>query len=52
MESLSAKGPHVSDAREVEILACRKAVLFTIEARFRDLTIEGILLMFWANSLY
>lgn len=40
MAALSAKGPYVSDAEEVEILACRKVLLFAIEAGFHDLIIK------------
>ena len=41
MASISAKGPPVIDSEEAEILACRKALKFAVDAGFRDLIIEG-----------
>ena len=33
--------PAVTDSEEVEILACRQALEFAIEAGFSDLIVEG-----------
>ena len=41
MASISTRGPLVIDSEEAEILACRKALEFAVEAGFRDLIIEG-----------
>ena len=41
MASISAKGPPVIDSEEAEILACRKALEFAVDAGFRDLIVEG-----------
>ncbi|KAL0012535.1 hypothetical protein SO802_007643 [Lithocarpus litseifolius] len=41
MATLSAMGPFVQDSEEAEIVACRKALEFAIDACFTDLVIEG-----------
>lgn len=41
MAALSAIGPSVSGSEEVEILACRKVVEFTVDMGFSELIIEG-----------
>lgn len=41
MATMSAKGPPVGDSEEAEILACKRATEFAIDAGFRDLVIEG-----------
>ena len=41
MAGMSVKGPFVHNSAEVEALACRKAVKFSIEAGFSRLVIEG-----------
>ena len=41
MATLSAKGPAVGDSEEAEVLACRRALEFTVDARFEELVIEG-----------
>ena len=41
MASISARGPPVIDSEEAEILACRKALEFAVNAEFRDLIVEG-----------
>ena len=41
MAGMSVKGPFVHNSAEVEALACRKAVKFSIEASFSRLVIEG-----------
>ena len=41
MVSILAKGPPVIDGEEAEILACRNALEFVVDASFRDLIIEG-----------
>ena len=41
MASISPRGPPVIDSEEAEILACRKALEFAVDAGFRDLIIEG-----------
>ena len=38
---MSAKGPPVEDSEKAEILACRRAVEFAIDAGFSELVIEG-----------
>ena len=40
MIGMSAEGPPVSSSEEAELLACRKAVEFTTDARFSELVIE------------
>ena len=41
MASMSARGPPVNDSEEAEILACRKAMEFAIDAGFTELIVEG-----------
>ena len=41
MAAMSARGPPVFDSLEAEIMACRKALEFAIDAGFTDLVIEG-----------
>uniref|UniRef100_A0A7N2MKH7 non-specific serine/threonine protein kinase n=1 Tax=Quercus lobata TaxID=97700 RepID=A0A7N2MKH7_QUELO len=41
MAGMSVKGPYVNDSEEAEVLACRKAIEFTVEASFSELVIEG-----------
>ena len=41
MAVMSSRGPAVSDSEEAEILTCRRALEFAIEARFADLVVEG-----------
>ena len=41
MAAISARGPPVVDSEEAEVLACRRAVEFAVEAGFRELIIEG-----------
>ena len=41
MAAMSIKGPPVADSEEAEVLACRKALEFAIDAGFTDLIIEG-----------
>ena len=41
MAAMIAKGPAVSSSDEAEMLACRKAIEFTIEAGFSKVVIEG-----------
>lgn len=41
MAAISARGPPVVDSEEAEVLACRRAVEFAMEAGFRELIIEG-----------
>ena len=41
MAVLSSKGPAVMDNEEAEIMACRQALEFAINARFADLVVEG-----------
>ena len=41
MAALSAKGPPVANSEEAEILACRKALEFAVEAGFQDVVVEG-----------
>ena len=36
-----AKGPEVSCSMEAELLACRKAIEFAVDADFSELVIEG-----------
>ena len=40
MAALSSKGPAEIDSEEAEVLACRKALEFVVEAGFFDLVIE------------
>ncbi|XP_065637444.1 uncharacterized protein LOC136070855 [Quercus suber] len=41
MAALSARGPPVEVSEEEEVLACRKALEFTIDSGFSDIVIEG-----------
>ena len=41
MAAISARGPPVVDNEEAEVLACRHAVEFAMEAKFRELIIRG-----------
>ena len=41
MATMSSKGPAVMDSEEAEILACRRALEFAIDAGFADLVVEG-----------
>ena len=41
MAAMSSKGPAVMDSEEAEILACRRALEFAIDAGFADLVMEG-----------
>lgn len=41
MAAMSVKGPPVTNSEEVEALACRKALEFSIDADFSELIIEG-----------
>ena len=38
---MTAKGPSVSDSEEAEVLACRKALEFAVDASFVELIMEG-----------
>ncbi|XP_075670320.1 uncharacterized protein LOC142640111 [Castanea sativa] len=41
MASLSARGPPVQNSEEAEALACRRAMVFAVEAGFTDVVLEG-----------
>ena len=41
MAAISARGPPVVDNEEAEVLACRHAIEFAMEAKFRELIIRG-----------
>ena len=41
MAALSAKGPIVSDSEEAKALARRRALEFTVDARFEELVVQG-----------
>ena len=41
MAAISAKGGAVRDSEEVEVLACRKALEFAIDAGFMEVILEG-----------
>ena len=41
MTAMSAKGEYVHNSDEAEVLACRKALEFAMEAGFSNLVIEG-----------
>ena len=41
MASLAAKSPPVTDGEEAELLACRKALEFAIDAGFMNVVLEG-----------
>ena len=38
---VASKGPVVTESEEAEVLACRKALEFVMEAGFSELVIEG-----------
>ena len=40
MEAMAAKGPEVFCSEEAELLACRKAIEFAVDAGFSELVIE------------
>ena len=41
MASLATKRPSIQDSEEVEVLACRKASEFAMDAGFMDVVLEG-----------
>ena len=41
MATLSARGPPVRDSEEAEVLACRKALEFTVDSGFTNIVLEG-----------
>ncbi|KAK9988687.1 hypothetical protein SO802_028926 [Lithocarpus litseifolius] len=41
MAAMAGKGPQVQDSEEAEVLACRRAVEFALEAGFREIILEG-----------
>ena len=41
MAAMAAKGPEVFYSLEAELLACRKAIEFAVDADFSELVIEG-----------
>ena len=41
MTAMSAKGEYVHNSDEAEVLACRKALEFVMEAGFSNLVLEG-----------
>ena len=41
MAAMAAKGPEVFCSEEVELLACRKAIEFAVDAGFSEFVIEG-----------
>ena len=41
MAAMSLRGPVVSDSEEAEVLACRRALEFAIDAGFANLVVEG-----------
>ncbi|KAK9997673.1 hypothetical protein SO802_022359 [Lithocarpus litseifolius] len=41
MATISAKGGAVRDSEELEVMACRKALEFAINASFMDVILEG-----------
>ena len=41
MATISAKGPAIGDSEEAEVLACRRALEFAMDAGFEELVIEG-----------
>ena len=41
MAAMSTKGPSVVDSEEAEVLACRRALMFAVDAGFEELMIEG-----------
>ena len=41
MATMSAKGPSVVNSKEAEVLACRRALEFAVDAGFEELMVEG-----------
>ena len=41
MAGMSVKRPYVRNSKEAEALACRKVVIFAMEAGFLELLVEG-----------
>ena len=41
MAALATKGSAVRDSKEVEVMACRKALEFAIDAGFMEIILEG-----------
>ena len=41
MAAMASRGPAVMDSEEAEVLACRRALEFAIDAGFADLVVEG-----------
>ena len=41
MVAMSAKGPGVVNSEEAEVLACRRALEFAVDAGFKELMVEG-----------
>ena len=41
LAALAARGPPVSNSEEAEVLACRKALEFAVDAGFDELILEG-----------
>ena len=41
MAALSARGPPVQDSEEAEVLACKKALEFSVDVGFTDIVLEG-----------
>ena len=41
MAAMAAKGPKVFCSEDAELLACRKAIEFAVDAGFSELVIEG-----------
>ena len=41
MAAMVAKGPEVSCSEETELVACRKAIEFVVDASFSEFIIEG-----------
>ena len=41
MAAMAAKGPEVFCSEEAELLACRKAIEFTVDVGFSEFVIEG-----------
>ena len=40
MAALASRGPAVMDSEEAEVLACRRALEFAIDAGFADLVVD------------
>ena len=41
MAAIAVRGPPILGSEEVEVLACRKALEFTMDAGFTELLVEG-----------